>query len=516
MSFENDVFISYAHIDDEPLAKGQNGWIELLEQRLRIRLAQLLGEPAKVWRDPKLQGNDEFSSILLNRISKVALLVSILSPRYLKSEWCLKELDEFCRQAALQGGLSLNDKSRVFKVVKTFIPRQHHPGQLQGLLGYEFFEYDEVSERAREFSPEIDPNRDPRYWEKLEDLAWDIKRLIEKLREPPDRSGPPDSPRDTGSKGDEGSSSDGSAVTAIYLAETTSDLSESRDKIRRELEQYGHLVLPDKALPLDASSLQEAVRGYLENSRLSIHLIGENYGIIPEMEPERSVVRMQEELAMERGDNAEFSRLIWMPPGLEPKDVRQQKFVMDLQNSFSSHNGSELLQIKLEDLKTIIQAKIMKKPKTCQALQAPGGTRIYLICDQQDVDAAELLRSYLLDQGYEATVSLSEGSGSEVFEDHKENLLICDAVLIFQGNASEGWLRMKLRELLKLPGYGRTTPLLGKAIYMGGPESQAKERFRTFEAQVIKNYHEFDPASLDPFIAQISIAQISQAKGGSQ
>ena len=511
MSFENDVFISYAHIDDEPLAKGQNGWIHLLEQRLRIRLEQLLGEPAKVWRDPKLQGNDEFSNTLLSRISKVALLVSILSPRYLKSEWCLKELDEFCRQAALQGGLSLHDKSRVFKVVKTFIPRQHHPGQLQGLLGYEFFEYDEVSERAREFSPEIDPNRDPRYWEKLEDLAWDMKRLIEKLREPPDRSRHQDSSPDTEPKGDGGNSSNGSAVTAIYLAETTSDLSESRDKIRRELEQYGHLVLPDKALPLESSSLQEAVRGYLENSRLSIHLIGENYGVIPEMETERSVVRMQEELAKQRGDDAEFSRLIWMPPGLEPKDARQRKFVIDLQNSFSSHNGSELLQIKLEDLKTIIQAKVIQKPKTSMPVQDSGGIRVYLICDQQDVDAAEKLRSYLLDQGYEATMSLSEGSGSEVFEDHKENLLVCDAVLIFQGAASEGWLRMKLRELLKLPGYGRKTPLLGKAIYVSGPESPAKERFRTLEAQVIKNYHEFNPAALEPFIAKIS-----NAKGGSQ
>src|SRR5712692_9171409 len=179
-TFEDEIFISYAHIDNEPLAQGQHGWIQLLDERLRIRLTQLLGEPARVWRDPKLQGNDEFSNTLLTKISKVGLLVSVLSPRYLKSEWCLKELGEFCHQAELQGGLRLNDKSRVFKVVKTFIPRQHHPEQLQGLIGYEFYEYDEISERAREFSPEIDPNRDARYWEKLEDLAWDIKRFIEK------------------------------------------------------------------------------------------------------------------------------------------------------------------------------------------------------------------------------------------------------------------------------------------------------------------------------------------------
>ena len=504
MSFENDVFISYAHIDNKPLAEGEDGWIQLLDERLRIRLNQLLGEPVKVFRDPKLQGNDEFSDVLLRKISKVALLVSVLSPRYIKSEWCLKELDEFCRQAAVQGGLSLNDKSRVFKVVKTFSPRQDHPGQLQGLLGYEFYEFDEVTDRAREFSPEIDPNRDKRYWEKFEDLAQDIKQLIESLRKPSDKLLATDGSPDIEANGHAGSAAVDSSITAIYLAETTSDLNDSRDKIRRELQQYGYLVLPDKALPLDALPLQEAVRDYLRRSRLSIHLIGENYGIIPEMEAERS----QEELAMERGDNAEFSRIIWMPPGLEPKDPRQQKFVLDLQNSFSSRNGSELLQVKLEDLKTIIQAKLTQNPRPGPTeSQTSGVARVYLICDQQDVDAVEPLRNYLLEQEYETTLPLLDGSQAEVFEDHKENLKYCDAVLIYQGRASEGWLRMKMRELIKLPGYGRTAPLLGKAIYIGGPESSTKERFKTLDFQVIKSYGEFDPSSLGPFIGRIKDAK---------
>src|SRR5690349_8286343 len=107
MKYEEEVFISYAHIDNEPLAEGQRGWVQLLDERLRKRLAQLLGEQAKIWRDPKLQGNDEFSEILMHKISNVALLVSIISPRYLKSEWCVRELDEFCRHAASQGGLTL-------------------------------------------------------------------------------------------------------------------------------------------------------------------------------------------------------------------------------------------------------------------------------------------------------------------------------------------------------------------------------------------------------------------------
>ena len=181
-AFEDDIFISYAHVDNDPLAEGQEGWITLLEQRLRKRLRQLLGEDLKLWRDPKLQGNDVFSDVLLARLKKVASLVSVLSPRYLRSDWCQNELNAFCQQADVQGGLTLGSKSRVFKVVKTYISRDKHPEPLQSMLGYEFYDYDEGSGRAREFSPDIDPIKDQRYWSKLEDLAWDIKQVLETLR----------------------------------------------------------------------------------------------------------------------------------------------------------------------------------------------------------------------------------------------------------------------------------------------------------------------------------------------
>jgi hypothetical protein len=492
-TFANHFFISYAHIDNQYFQGGNRGWIDLLHERLEVRLAQLLGKPPRIWRDRRLKGYEVFDETIVIELSRSAILISVVSPRYIDSESCRSEVENFFRLANQTGGVQLGDKRRVFRVVKTHVPFEQHPTGLRDLLPYEFYERNEASGRVYEFDHEISGqgDKDKRYWNKFEDLAWDLHELIKYLESPnPNTS---------------------SSGATIYLAETTSDLSGERDRVRRELAQYGHSVLPDKALPLEASALKSAVRDYLQRSRLSVHFIGEHYGIIPEMEHDRSVVRMQQELAVERGDDAQFSRLIWMPPGLQPKDERQQKFVLDLQNSFTSHNGSELLQVKLEDLKTIIQSKLTQKPKSEPVVSVQASAvRIYLVCDQQDAVAVEPLRNSLLDQGYETILPLSEGSDAEVFEDHKENLLLCDAVLIFQGRASEGWLRMKLRELLKLPGYGRTTPLLSKSIYIGAPESAPKERFKTLEALVIRNYSEFDPASLEPFIARIT-----KAKGGS-
>ena len=46
--FEHDLFISYTHLDNERLHDSDQGWIDLLSQRLEIRLAQLLGEKSKI------------------------------------------------------------------------------------------------------------------------------------------------------------------------------------------------------------------------------------------------------------------------------------------------------------------------------------------------------------------------------------------------------------------------------------------------------------------------------------
>src|SRR6185295_14109307 len=148
--------------------------------------------------------------------------------------------------------------------------------------GYEFYQRDPASGKVREFDHEISHkgDKDDQYWDKFGDLVWDITELIKCLESPdPDQLPNPQSPAAT-----------------IYLAETTSDLSEERNSVKRELQQFGHLVLPDKALPLKAPALQQAVREYLMCSRLSVHLIGEHYGVIPEMETERSIVRLQQEL----------------------------------------------------------------------------------------------------------------------------------------------------------------------------------------------------------------------------
>jgi hypothetical protein len=491
---KDDIFISYAHIDNQPLAEGLRGWVEILHERLKIRLGQLLGEEASIWRDRKLQGNDVFADALVDKIANVAILVSVLSPRYVKSEWCLKELEEFCKSAKVNGGTEAGTKLPVFKVIKTFVPVQEHPRQIQGVLGYEFFEYDAERGRAKEFSPEVVPQRDIRYWERLDDLAYDIKQLIESMQQLEGAA----STRAC-AEGEPGSAS----CKIVYLAETTSDLFAQRDQIKRELQQHGHAVLPDKELPLDAAALKQAIGEYLSRSDFSVHLIGERYGIVPEGE-EKSVVHIQSELAAARG--GDFLRLVWMPVGLSSQEERQQRFIDTFLLGHHEGDGTEVVQTKLEDLKVLIHETANRGPEPeeteVNAGEAPR-VNLYLICDKEDFGDAATLADYLFDEGIDVVLPATEGDEAQIYEDHKANLLDCDAVLIYYGRANEIWLRMKLRELQKIAGYGREEPLLAKAIYAGAPRTDAKERLRDREAVIIKNYEQFTPDTLQTFLAQL-------------
>ncbi|HEY9282144.1 MAG TPA: toll/interleukin-1 receptor domain-containing protein [Pyrinomonadaceae bacterium] len=509
--YEEDIFISYAHIDNQSLVEGQKGWITSFHKALEIRLSQLLGDEPEVWRDESnMVGNQYIDDAIVKRLPRIAILVSVVTPRYINSKWCLKEVQEFYRFAEQTGGVRVSDKSRIFKVVKTPVPFDKHPPELQGILGYEFFRLDPTTGKPREFIFNSGPHADIHYWAKLDDLAYDIYQLMETLKAKPGA--------EAAAAADAEQAAAAAAATpppgvTIYLAESTLDLAGERDQIRRELQQRGYRVLPDKPLPLNDADLRAAVSEDLRRSKLSVHLVGAHYGIVPEAS-DSSVVSLQNELAAERSRDPSFTRVIWMPPGLEVREERQRGFIDYLHNDPAAQHGAELLQTTIEDLKTTIQDKLsaasLQRAAAAASADDDAPRRVYLICDSQDLDEAGPVSDYLFEQGFEVITPVMEGDEAEVRADHKENLLLCDAILIYYGRAGDPWLRAKMLDLRKLAGYGRTKPLLAKAVFVAAPQTPAKDRFRTLEATVIRCPERFTPEPLRPLVAQLEATKGAQ------
>jgi hypothetical protein len=505
MSFECDAFISYSHIDNIGLIDGSKGWITNLHRALEIRIAQLLGEKPNLWRDPKLAGNDVFEITLIEQLKHVAVLIAVVSPPYLKSEWTRRELIEFWKAAEAQGGVRFHDKTRIFKVLKTPVPRVIDLPELTQLLGYEFYKLDSETGRFHELDEVFGASAQRDYWMKLDDLAHDISELLEILRR-------------EYARGAAGVAS--AAKEAVYLAETTADLKEDREAIRRDLQQHGYTVLPARGLLMVATDMKASIAEDLAQCRMSIHPIGERYGFIPEGS-DQSLTEIQNELAIERGKKGGFVRLLWIPAGKRFEDERQAALVEQLRTNPRMQSGADLLETFLEDLRTVIYDRLKKaapvvvpaeEPKGDQAkgrnsagghaaTQAADAGQIYLMYDERDAAAVKPFGSFLFDDGFEVLRPTFQADEAEVREAHAENLRVCNGALIFYGATNEAWVRRKLREIEKSVGYGRTDPLPVVSIVALPPMTDEKQQFRTHDCAVITAQSEFSSGVLAPFIS---------------
>jgi len=496
MGSQAEIFISYAHEDNESPFSKEEGWVTAFHKALETCLGGLVGKKRKpsIWRDPRLPGNVELDDELVAKVSYATALVCVLSPSYVDSEWCRRELQLFLQARGDAG--SPADKARLFKVVKIPVPRETLPGEMQRVRGYDFFKVDPQKERFMPLDPAIDAALRPDYWIKLNDLAWDMSQLLGSVEAP--GPAPSDAPQSNGGK------------PAVYLADTTFDLQREHEEVKRDLLRHGYRVVPGEQLPLVASQLETFVREQLAGCRLSIHLVGRKYGIVPE-ESEQSLVALQNAVAAQRSAGGEFARLIWLPPGLEPADERQTELIEGLRRDNRNHLGADLLETSLEDLKTVIHQRLERRQTaTPRAVPSSDLVRVYLVCDRRDVEQCAALEKRLLDQAdLEVILPVFEGSEEEVRQDHEENLATCDVALIYYGEGNELWLRRQQRELLKSAGYGRQRKLLASAIYVAPPATPQKERLRYREASVLRP--DVEPAALDAFLRDMRHARASNA-----
>jgi len=253
----------------------------------------------------------------------------------------------------------------------------------------------------------------------------------------------------------------------IYLAETGHDLSIQRNIIKRELQRHGYMILPSHILPIRFEELERSIRKDLEECSLSIHLIGSAYGEIPEG-TDRSSVDIQNKLAAEhavikRSRKEEFSRLIWIAPNLRNASEKQKGFIDSLRRDIEAQEGAEILQNPLEDFKNIMREELLShQNRTVEPVTS--GKTIYLVHDKIDHQQVAPLVDVIQKSGFNVVFPAFEGDLMEVRKKHIENLRNFDAAIIYKGKVNDQWVRMKVLDLLKAPGFGRSKPIRGKAI----------------------------------------------------
>jgi len=491
LSFDSDVFISYAHIDNQPLPGGQDGWVTVFHEALEQFLSRFKGGNARVWRDKKLRGNDVFSDEIMDQFPKTAALISVLTPRYLSSEWCTKEINGFCGVAQRTGGVVVENKARVFKVIKTpFDPGESLLPVMDKVLGYDFYELD-ADNTPQELDPHFGDTFRQEFLRKVNKLAWDIKQLLDQLGSGAPETSAPDA---------------GAAKPIVYLAECSRDRREAREILEGELKRHGYAVLPDQPLATEEAEVAAQVQGLLAKCMLSVHLVGTGYGLVPEGSGQKSVVVLQNELAANRCKSGAFQRVIWLPEGMRSEQTAQQSFIDALHNDADAQVGADLITGDLEDLKGAIHAALKKLERPPVSAPPPGGSRegrrlVYIVCDEKDRKETVPLFKFLKGRGLDVQLPIFTGDAAAVREANQELLMRADAVVIFYGAGDEAWKYYKQNELKKIRGLRREKPILAEYTYLAGPATDDKELLVSIEEpNVVDGRNGFSEATMEGFL----------------
>jgi hypothetical protein len=439
--FKNDVFVSYAHVDDEPMPGAKEGWVTTLIKGLRTGLSQKLGrsDVFELWIDHKLSRNVKITPQIMEMLQQTATLIVILSPGYLASDWCQREADTFLKFI----GERVRSGSRVFIVERDKFEDSKRPPEFSELLGYRFWVQDREDSPPRILGfPEPNPD-DIRYYDKLNELSTELAKELQNLKDTADRGSqhpPPPKPE---------------KAPIVFLAETTDDLDPVRDDVKRYLDQAGVTVLPDSWYSREPSAFRQAVKNDLGKSDLFVQLLSKTPGKKAPDLP-KGIVYEQFECAQ----NAGIHIMQWHDRKLELNKIHDRDHCALLK-------GTTVFAVGIEEFKReVVKCAFYKPP---QPEQRSIHAFIFVNMDTRDSSLAKKVCNALRQYGADVMLPITTGTPAEIRKDLMHNLLECDALIIIYGEATAPWVREQLRQSRKVI-YKRESPLKALAVYEGPPD----------------------------------------------
>lgn len=496
MPFDLHAFISYAHIDNEPLEPGQPGWVSRFHAVLKTRLSQRLGEPARLWRDDKLRGDDVFGDEIRAQLPRAALLVSILSPRYVRSTWCNAEVDGF---AAAGGGAQVQNKTRVVKVLKTpLAPGDRVPPLFERSLGHPFYRDD--GDRQVEIDPAFGDAERQEFLRRISDLAVEMADNLRALADAPPAGLPAATP--------------GTVPTGqvVFVAECGRDLQAVRAQLVTDLRLHGHTVLPAQQLPLNEDQLRPELSAQLAQAALAVHLVGGSTGPVPEGPTGLSLVALQNALAADASQARGLRRILWLAPGVQGERPEQQAYRDALQADASLQRGADLLNGDAEALKGAVHQALLAlgKPAPPPAPAMAAGPRVHLLMTEADRAAAVPLVKALRAAGLAVSVPVFAGDAADLRQRNAQLVADSRAVLVVYGAGDEAWKFHQLSDLQKQAAIAGSGPARWLALLP--PQTPDKDLEQALaDAATLDLLGGVAPAALAPLLHTLGAAATPQA-----
>jgi hypothetical protein len=493
----DDLFVSYAHADDEVPANTTSGWVTTLVIELKKVLRRKLGgQGARVWMDSQLAANEPVTDTLLRRLTRSRALLLVLSPGYRRSDWCQRELANFAAQARAQGG-----RDSIFVLEVEGVRRQDWP---VALLDLNFVSFVEKQRGKLAGYPTPRPDEDSLYWTQLTALA---DMIAQRLNRAPDPLPP-------------------SARHMVMVAEPADDIDHQHASMVGALRQRPDVELlpayPYAATTADA--YESSVLRDLERAALHVQLLSLSPGRrLPD--GERRIVTLQAQLAHRECERRGLRLMRWSQSGTNAvaPDSMLAEVLGDTGISRMEFEAFRMAVMRaVDELSPVRTASVVATPlptapppATVPAADAASanpksvdaeGLSIYVQAAPEDAANAERVADHLAAGG--ATVQLSPDTGPgqafiESLRAQEEALRMCDGVLLLYGHSPVTAVSIAFQYAQRVFGLRRDAVWSAVLDLPGPPGHKPPVPVRSRNLMTIDCSTGFDPVRLGPFYAAL-------------
>jgi hypothetical protein len=440
---QHDIFVSYAHLDDQPPLNAPKGWVTTFVGELKKLLDIRLGG-VDVWMDHELAANVNVPDTLLRKLRSSRTLLLIMSPSYQKSVWCKRELGGFLAASA-----ATMNKANVFVVEIVEINRETWHERLRDLTACRFWANEpDASGPTLLGYPVPRLGGDRKYWNRVAALANQIAAYL---------------------KQDSLGNQTLHSKPAVVLAETTDDLIDMRESVKATLQQQLFEVLPGSGYPRDTqASYVDALGRDLQRAVLFVQLLGPYEGRQPPDSATSFVALQANEAARERQTRLAFgaddglSILKWRAREVDPGAAKTLAYQELLRAPDVHVCGIEEFKREILDALTApappsLNRRSPEPPSPEPQLRGdpptpgkppgsgPAGSplSIYINADVADRDVAEQVGDTLRGFGVDTMVSPMPAPGQtpeQIRLEQQGMLETSDGAVIVYGQAPDTWV----------------------------------------------------------------------------
>jgi hypothetical protein len=471
---KTDLFVSYAHVDDIPLEPERPGWVTTLVNSLKNLLAQRLGrgESISLWMDHQLPGHVELTPEIEEKLGGTAALLVVLSPAYLASTWCLKEMRFFSEAIRRVGGRA---GGRIFVVEYDPVER---PQELADLKGYRFWVRDPLGRSTRTLGIPRPGPEDRGYFDQLYDLRHDLAEALMRLKGHADDSPAPEAAGDG---------------PVVFLAEVTDDLDDQREEARRYLLQAGLAVVPEGIYPRDSAAFRMAAEGDLSRARLFVQLLS---GLAGKRLPgaSQTIVGLQHECAAGRG----VPVLQWHARGLDLAGVAHPDHRARLE-------GPSVIVADLQEFKSLVVQRVreLTAPKpAAPRVDRDVDTLVFVNAEEADLNLAERIGSLLFRRGIGYVLPKRSRQPAEVRKALDKCLLDCDGLVLVHGTNPD-WVFEQVIRFRKIEPR-RESRIKAMRLCDGPPPEKEECHFGLPRLRVINCRNGLDEDALNQFADELT------------